>query len=96
VSKVRKFRVSVFPNGTTDLGSRPLKHHCCDKLRTAEDHFQRYVVRKERPRVIVHQGNLRDHAYKRILDSYWGEHFSDPREQWQHYIENKRVERGEA
>lgn len=91
----RKFRVSVFRHGTTNLGSTPLKHHCCDRLDVAENHFLRHVVKDDKPRVIVHQGNLRGTAYKTILDSRWGEHFGDPAKDWARFVENKRVARGE-
>ncbi len=96
MSKQRKFRVSVFAPDITDLGSSPLRHHACKSQRNAEEQFLKYVVQKEKPRVIVHQGNLRGHAYKTHLDSYWGEHFSDPAKQWRDFVENERVKRGQA
>jgi hypothetical protein len=98
MSKQRKFRVSVFPPGTTDLGSTPLHHHACQSQRSAEEHFLKYVARKDAPRVIVHQGNLRGTAYKTILDSSWFEHYEigDKRHKGaMDFIENRREKRGE-
>jgi hypothetical protein len=97
LSKQRKFRVSVFPPGTTSIGDNPLHHHACQSQRNAEEHFLKHIARTDDRRVIVHQGNLRGHAYKTILDSSWFEHYR--REQRakavENHIENQRVNRGE-
>lgn len=97
MSRQRKFRVSVFPSGTIDLGSTPLHHHCCQSQRNAEEHFLKYIARRDDLRVVLHQGDLRGTSYKTLLDSYWFEHYR--REQRAkavaECIENKRCERGE-